>query len=291
MTDVSSTGRGAASTSRMLTSPLRALAGLLVVAIMAAVAVPANAAPSRTRLEGVFDVGGHGLYLRCTGHGHPIVVMDAALGTDSGTWAEVEPAVARYTRVCVYDRPGVGRSEAGSGVTTCARMVAELRTLLHVAGEEGPYVLVGHSLGGLNAQLFAREDGGESVAGVVFVDATPAQFIAVLDGLGVPVPTPAELPEPVDLRASVAEVLAAPAFPPVPLLVLTHGLPTLPPPLESAWQELQAYHAQLSPLAALVVADESHHYIQLDQPDLVIRGVVGIVKDTNVRAGRGIGAR
>jgi pimeloyl-ACP methyl ester carboxylesterase len=254
-------------------------------------AVPAQASPSRTRLEGLFDIGGgHRLYLRCTGHGGPTVVMDASLGADSTTWAEVEPAISRYTRVCVYDRAGMGRSDPVPSVTTSAGMVTELRALLHVAGEEGPYVLVGHSLGGLNMQLFARDDGGESVAGVVFVDATPAQFVAVLDSLGFPVPQPAELPEPVDIRASAIEVLTAPAFPPVPLLVLTHGLPMSPPALETAWQELQAYHAQLSPLGELVVADESHHFIQLDQPELVIRGVIGVVKQTNARRDRGIGS-
>jgi len=265
-------------------------AALVALVLATAFTVPANASPARTQLDGLFDVGGHRLYLRCTGHGAPTVVMDASLGADSTTWAEVEPAISRYTRVCVYDRAGMGRSDPAPGVTTSGEMVTELRTLLHVSGEDGPYVLVGHSLGGLNAQLFARDDGGESVVGMVFVDATPAQFVAVLDSLGAPVPTPRELPEPVDIRASVAEVLSAPAFPPVPLLVLTHGLPTLPPPLEEAWQDLQAYHAQLSPLGELVVADESHHFIQLDQPELVIRSVIGVVKQTNARRSRGIGS-
>ena len=98
------------------------------------------------------------------------------------------------------------------------------------------------------------------------------------------------LPELVDLRASAAEVLAAPSFPAVPLLVLTHGLEVLPQALDTIWQDLQAAHARLSPLGALVMAEDSHHFIQVDQPELVIRSVINVVKQTNVPGNRGIGA-
>lgn len=268
-----------------------ALAGVAVA--MSLAAAPAGAVPQRTTLEGLFDVGGHSLYLRCSGHGSPTVVMDASLGATSATWAPVEPAISRYTRTCVYDRAGLGLSQPGRALTTSQTMVDELETLLAVAGEEGPYVLVGHSLGGLNMQLFARQDGGESVVGVVFVDATPAQFVDVLDSFGVPIPTPEQLPEPIDLRASAAQVLAAPAFPAVPLVVLTHGLQVLPQPLDDIWQDLQAAHAELSPLGQLVVAEESHHFIQHDEPELVIRSVIQVVKDGRVRGpgyDRGVGS-
>lgn len=106
--------------------------------------------------------------------------MDASLGADSSTWAPIEALLARYTRVCVYDRAGVGRSDPAPRPRTTRDMVDDLRTLLRVAGVPGPYVLVGHSLGGWNVQLFAREDGGRTVVGVVLIDATPAEFPAVV---------------------------------------------------------------------------------------------------------------
>ncbi|MGH9179435.1 MAG: alpha/beta fold hydrolase [Acidimicrobiales bacterium] len=238
-------------------------------------------------VEGLFDVGGHRLYLRCTGHGNPTVVMDAGLGSDSRTWRAVEPTLSRFTRVCVYDRAGTGQSNAATGVRTSGTVVNELRSLLATAEVPGPFVLVGHSLGGLNMHLMARQDGGDRVVGVVFVDATPAEFVAFVDSLGLPVPGPDDTPERVDVRASAAEVLGAPDFPAVPLEVLTHGVPVLPPPLEQRWQELQVAQSQLSPLGHLSIAEGAGHAIQLDRPDLVIAAVKQAVKDTWAH-GRGL---
>ena len=234
-------------------------------------------------IEGLFDVGGHRLYLRCTGQGTPTVVMDHSLGEggDSTTWSAVEPSIARHTRVCVYDRAGVGRSDPGPVPRTSQLMVDDLTILLRVADIPGPYVVVGHSIAGLNVQLLARQDGGQNVVGVVLVDATPPGLIAVLDSLGMPIPPPddpVENPEAIDIRVSAAQVLAAPPFPPVPLLVLTHGSPgALPPPLEDVWQELQLAQSQLSPAGRLIVARRSGHFIQIDQPKLVVRAIVEVV--------------
>jgi hypothetical protein len=262
---------------------------LAVVALMiglAAVTVggqPAGAAgPRHGVIEGSFDVGGYRLYLRCTGkgHGHPTVVMDASANEDSSTWSDVEPSLARVTRVCVYDRAGLGRSEPGPVPRTSQTMVDDLTTLLRVAGVPGPYVLVGHSIAGFNVQVFAREDGGETVVGVVLIDATPPDFVAVLDSVGSPIPPPedtVENREGQDLRASAAQALTAGQFPPVPLVVLTHGAPGNLGALEEPWQELQVAQSQLSPCGHLIVARESGHYIQNDQPELVVRAIVRVV--------------
>ena len=268
---------------------------ILVVGLVAGVlvgAAPAGAAVARAPvIDGLFDVGGYRLYLRCTGHGSPTVVMDASLGADSSTWSAVEPLLARYTRVCVYDRAGLGRSDPGPVPRTSQTVVDELMTLLRIAGVPGPYVLVGHSVGGLNMQLFAREDGGRTVVGVVLVDATPAEFAAVVESVGFPVPTPEETGEGFDIRASSAEVLAAPPFPAVPLVVLTHGVPILPPPLEQPWQELQVAQAQLSPMGRLVVARGAGHFIHDDNPRLVVRSVIQVVNDARRMLSRGRGPR
>lgn len=283
--------RGTAVRRRLTATGLTLIVGLLV-GLLAGVGPAGAARPQAPVIEGLFDVGGYRLYLRCTGRGSPTVVMDASLGADSGTWSAVEPLLARYTRVCVYDRAGVGRSDPGPVPRTSRTMADELTTLLHVAGVPGPYVLVGHSIAGFNVQLLAREHVGQMVVGVVLIDATPPGFVAVVESIGEPIPSPEENPEGIDIRASAAEVLAAPPFPPVPLVVLTHGVPILPPPLEGPWQELQAAQARLSPEGRLIVARGAGHFIQDDQPRLVVRAVVQIVAEArrNVRPNRGVSA-
>jgi pimeloyl-ACP methyl ester carboxylesterase len=169
-------------------------------------------------------------------------------------------------------------------------MVDDLTTLLRVAAVPGPYVLVGHSIAGFNVHVFAREDAGDTVVGVVLIDATPPDFIAVLDSFGVPIPPPEDTvnnPDGMDFRASAAQALAAGPFPPVPLVVLTHGTPGNLGPLEEPWQEMQVAQSQLSPRGRLIVARRSGHYIQNDQPRLVVRAIVSVVAKARHNAARG----
>jgi pimeloyl-ACP methyl ester carboxylesterase len=97
------------------------------------------------------DVGGYRLCARCAGEGSPAVVIEAGLGEGLSEWAGVQKEVAAFARVCAYDRAGVGRSDPGPKPRTSQQMVKELHALLNNAHLDGPYVLVGHSLGGLNA--------------------------------------------------------------------------------------------------------------------------------------------
>jgi pimeloyl-ACP methyl ester carboxylesterase len=115
------------------------------------------------------DVGDMKLHIWCQGHGGPTVVLDAALGVSSLSWLRVQPGVAAETRVCSYDRAGLGWSEPGPSPRTSRQIVEELEALLRAAGEEPPYVLVGHSFGGINMRLFAARN-PELVAGLVLVD-------------------------------------------------------------------------------------------------------------------------
>lgn len=257
---------------------------------------PARSEPATDQadVEGLFDVGGYRLFLRCTGSGSPTVVLDAGLANTSATWAQVEPAVAEFTRVCVYDRAFLGQSDDGPVPRTSRTIVDELKALLGAAGERGPYVLVGWSFGAFNMQLYAREDGARAVVGMVMVDGTPAQWVEVADRFGLPVPTPQQIPEPVDLRASAAEVLAAPPFPDIPLTVLTRGVPVFAnPELERIWLELQVAHTQLSPRGELVVAEGAGHRIHTQRPDLVIDAIRHVVEAAreDLRPGRGCGDR
>jgi pimeloyl-ACP methyl ester carboxylesterase len=116
------------------------------------------------------DVGGYSLHLNCTGEeGTPTVVMDSGLGGTVLDWQLVQPEVAKFTRVCTYDRGGMGWSDPGAQPRTSQQIVKELNTLLGNGGVQGPYVLVGHSFGGTNMQVYAGQYPDE-VAGMVLVD-------------------------------------------------------------------------------------------------------------------------
>jgi len=118
------------------------------------------------------DVGGYDLHLYCTGEagGAPSVVMDSGLGGTVLDWQLVQPEVAKFAHVCTYDRAGMGWSDPGDQPRTSQQIVKELHTLLGNAGVvEGPYVLVGHSFGGTNMQVYASHYPDE-VAGMVLVD-------------------------------------------------------------------------------------------------------------------------
>ena len=116
------------------------------------------------------DVGGYSLHLHCIGQGSPTVVLDAGLGAFSLDWGAVQPEIATSTRVCTYDRGGLGWSDPGPTPRSPQQFASELHALLTKGGVEGPYVLVAHSISGKTARLFASQHPDE-VAGMVLVDA------------------------------------------------------------------------------------------------------------------------
>jgi pimeloyl-ACP methyl ester carboxylesterase len=132
----------------------------------------------------LIDVGGHRLHLHCTGSGSPTVVLEPGGGEMSSNLGWITPEVARDTRVCVYDRAGRGWSEPAGTPQDGARIAADLRTLLHRADVPGPYVLAGHSFGGLYVLTFAARYPDE-VAGMVLVDSTaPASATPATSDVG-----------------------------------------------------------------------------------------------------------
>jgi pimeloyl-ACP methyl ester carboxylesterase len=157
-----------------------ALLGLMLLgagyeSLAEAADVRANPPPGQ-----MVDVGGFRLHIHCTGTGSPTVVIDAGWGDWSAAWSGwVQPQVAKTTRVCTYDRAGMGYSEAGPLPRTAEHFARELHTVLRQAHIAGPYVLVGHSAGGLTVRVFAHEYAAD-VAGVVLIEsmsprqATPA---------------------------------------------------------------------------------------------------------------------
>jgi pimeloyl-ACP methyl ester carboxylesterase len=271
------------------------------------------------------DVGGYRLHLHCTGAGTPTVVLDAGLGGGMLDWMLVQPEVAKFSRVCSYDRAGVGWSEAGTQPRTSQQISHELHTLLGNAGIQAPYVLVGHSFGGINMQYFASQHPDE-VAGVVLVDSShenqfsqkempkPPSFIPSLTKVLAPLgvarminkmgDTPPNIApdlavqrasiyshtrhlyavadEMVSLSVSLEQARAVPfQLGNKPLVVLTRGkkeaVPFLSPEetdrMEQAWKELQAELAGRSQNGKQIIAEKSGHYIQFDQPDLVLDAI------------------
>ena len=114
---------------------------------------------------------GRRMNVYCTGHGSPTVIFESGLGDSTRVWALVQPSVAAVTRACSYDRAGFGFSDPSPKPSTGANAVADLRRLLSATQIKPPYVLVGHSLGGMYVKLYAETHLAE-VAGLVLVDAT-----------------------------------------------------------------------------------------------------------------------
>ena len=156
---------------------------LLLVMALAAITLGAGARAkaalraSHPPIGQMVDVGGYKLHIACEGVGSPTVVLDAGAGDLGLTWTKVQPSVAKSTRVCAYDRAGLGWSEQSPRPRTAEVMVDELHALLTNAGIAGPYVLVGHSLGGVVVRQYAHAYPA-GVAGIVLVDsAHEAQWL------------------------------------------------------------------------------------------------------------------
>ncbi len=125
-------------------------------------------------------VGNYRLHIACHGSGVPTVVLDAGLGGSALEWVRVQARLRHTTRVCSYDRAGYGASDAGPAPRTSSHIASELYLLLEAAGEVPPVILVGHSFGGYNMQLFAHRY-PDLTAGLVLVDAShPAQVERLL---------------------------------------------------------------------------------------------------------------
>jgi pimeloyl-ACP methyl ester carboxylesterase len=117
------------------------------------------------------DVGGFKMHIHCTGQGSPVVILESGLGDTYVSWRKVQPQIAKFARVCSYDRAGLGFSDSSSRPRTSKVMAEELHALLGAANIAPPYILVGHSMGGFNVRLFASLYRNE-VAGMVLVDAS-----------------------------------------------------------------------------------------------------------------------
>jgi pimeloyl-ACP methyl ester carboxylesterase len=248
--------------------------------------------------EQLVDIGGRRLYLKCSGEprkGAPVVVIDAGMGNTSEVWSAVQPEVAQFARVCSYDRAGMGKSDRDQKTHSSADMVNDLHNLLTKAGVNPPFVLVGHSLGGMNARLYASRYPND-VVGMVLVDSAHEdendRMLAVLPPEIKQKVKPEDMiirsAEDIDFNRSVAEVRAANWHSNIPLMVLTRGsatfnpsdyaIPSLAPKFEQIRLELQKELVGRSSRGKQVIAEKSGHNIHRDQPDLVINAIREVIE-------------
>ncbi|MGB2912341.1 MAG: alpha/beta hydrolase [Pyrinomonadaceae bacterium] len=130
----------------------------------------------------IVDVKGHKMHINCTGNGATTVILESGLAGGSLDWSLVQPEVAKFGRVCSYDRAGIVWSAASDRRRDAAQITSELHDLLDAANISPPYVIVGHSIGGVYVQLFAARYPDE-VAGVVLVDSSHQDQLATVAGI------------------------------------------------------------------------------------------------------------
>jgi pimeloyl-ACP methyl ester carboxylesterase len=155
------------------------------------------------------DVGGRGIHLNCTGEGTPTVILESGLGGGSLDWSLVQPEVAKFGRVCSYDRAGITWSSPSEDRRTARQIAVELHRLLDAAHIAPPYVLVGHSIGGLYVQMFASRYTDE-VAGVVLVDSSHEDQLTRVSGIPAFVPYLFKVAAPIGIARIVNQWSDAP---------------------------------------------------------------------------------
>jgi pimeloyl-ACP methyl ester carboxylesterase len=291
-----------------------ALAAISILALGGASSAAAQSAAGAGDFAGRVEIpGGRSLYLECRGSGYPTVIFEAGLrsrgdvwtGSRQGAGTGVAPRVARFTRVCFYDRPGtlahfpsVSRSDPVPMPRSTGEVVGDLHALLTAAGIPGPYVMVGASTGGLIVRQYAGLHPGE-VSGLVLVDAIsegmerfmrPAQF-AQYNARYLQSPSADALQydhlEAIDFYRSFAEMTPLRRTPPrLPAFVLSASYGFSVPPgvgrrfgalVNRVWKRSQVYLARLRPQTKRVVAFGSGHQIHVNRPALVTRFVLRLV--------------
>jgi pimeloyl-ACP methyl ester carboxylesterase len=263
------------------------------------------------------DVGGYRLHINCTGQGSPTVVIESGWGDMSASWGWVQPEVAKTTRICTYDRAGMGWSGVSPEPRTAREYAKELHTLLEKANEPGPYVLVGHSMGGYTVRVYAH-DYPEEVVGLVLVDPQNLSVSNVATPRPAPKPGGFSLPA-LMARIGLARLLAGPlgSIQNLPegdkqaytaysvtsrgvqtltdeLIGMSEGgaqaravttLGALPLIVLSRGKDMdaesaasQARYLQLSTDSQQLIADQSGHRIMIEQPEAAIAAIMKMVE-------------
>jgi pimeloyl-ACP methyl ester carboxylesterase len=233
---------------------------------------------------------GHGrLHLHCVGRGATTVVLVAGWDSGDGSWDAVEPGIADHARVCSYAKFGTGTSDPAPTPQTFATQADDLHELLRVAGEPGPYVVLGHSFGGAEAVTFASRH-GEEVVGLLLLDASPTTWPATACSVPAFAPVcdqmhdPAADPERLDVFPAFEAVARITSLGDLPTTVVTGAhrvAPGVEPDelarLDGVWSDGQQRWARLSSASKVVTVERTGHHIEVDQPQLVVDEVTGLL--------------
>jgi pimeloyl-ACP methyl ester carboxylesterase len=240
------------------------------------------------------DIGGHALQLRVLGRGRPLVVLESGLGDPMQPWEKVQPKVAEFTQVLAYDRAGLGQSEPGPKPRTALQIAKELHTALQRARLSPPYILVAHSAAGFYIRVFAKTYPDE-VAGMVFVDTTPEGFFDRLAAIQSPRErrdfaqqiqqylsraSEGRKAEWAALPEQTEEARAAWPLPDVPVVLITgmKNEPDKSPEAKQLWLRMQNDWLKRIPNAKHIVTQKSGHYVQLEEPELVVEAIKAVAK-------------
>lgn len=256
------------------------LISLIIAALLLISGGLSSAIAQGNKFEQKVDIGGYSLFIRCTGEGNPTVILEGPYSETSAVWRFVEPKVSRLTRVCVYERAGIGSSDKRPDHQTVVgvnKVNDELHTLLANADIPSPYILVGWSYGGLVVNAYSRHY-PDQVIGVVLVDSANIKQFSIQT---IP-PDRSSL----GTQQIIADFEILPPFPAIPLMVLQQSPRYLDQndPILKLWPSYQAEYAQLSPQGELIVAANSDHNIPEREPMLIVNAVARVL--SIVRAGK-----
>ncbi|WP_368505043.1 alpha/beta fold hydrolase [Alkalihalophilus sp. As8PL] len=219
--------------------------------------------------------------------GKPTVIMDAGYGDDSSVWKSMIMDVAEFVNVLVYDRAGLGKSDKSSNERTSLEMVKELNELLYHMNLAPPYLLVGHSFGGVNMRLYATNYPDE-VCGLVLVDATPEDYRERF------LPTMSQEFQQAyakqftlecnydEFIKSLKQIKESRQRLQIPLIVLSAGNKAhYTKANQVLWNDMQQEMATHSSKGEFILAEKSAHYIQNDEPEVVVHTIKRLIEEMN----------
>lgn len=286
----------------------RLVTTLLLSLLLVANCTPSNEPPR----DEMVNIGTHSLHINCLGTGNPTIVIDTGAGETYESWEAVIAQLSSKTRVCAYERAGYGQSEPGPMPRDSQRAADELHLLLATSGEKGAFILVGHSLGGLNMQVYA-DSYKKEVAELVLLDPSP---LAWIKGEGFPElrelfiqQTISQREEADKLKASsdpealavagfmeatasefeeffgrtADEVAGIDSFGELPLVVIAASEPEPAfgedgPAFRQFWNAESQALTLKSTSGQFILAEGSSHHIHLDVPQLIIDAILEILE-------------